>query len=55
MCGQSQVLSAAPSAAWIRATTAMLTPFMPAEVRLFSLSDVTTATDWIGGARRKGA
>ena len=41
--------------AWIRAMTGMFTPFMPAEVRLFGLSDLPTAKDWIVGARREGA
>lgn len=41
--------------AWIRAMTGMFTPFMPAEVRLFGLSDLPTAKDWIVGARRDRA
>lgn len=41
--------------AWIRAMTGMFTPFTPAEVRLFSLSDLPTAKDWIVGAREADA
>ena len=41
--------------AWIRAMTGVFTPFMPAEVRLFGLSDLPRARDWIAGTRREGA
>jgi hypothetical protein len=33
--------------AWLRASVSMFTPFFPAEVRLFSLSELEAAKDWI--------
>ena len=34
--------------AWIRASVSMFAPFFPAEVRLFKLSDLVAAKEWIG-------
>ena len=40
--------------AWLRATVSMFTPLFPAEVRLFNLSEISAAKDWVidaqGGA-----
>jgi len=33
--------------AWLRATISMFTPFFPAEVKLFALSELSEAKDWI--------
>lgn len=41
--------------AWIRPLTGLFTPFMPAEVRLFGLSELPAAKDWIVRARRESA
>lgn len=40
---------------WIRAMTGAFAPFMPAEVRLFRLSDLPAAKQWIVGARGAGS
>ena len=37
--------------AWLRASISMLAPFFPAEVRLFNLSDLSAAKDWIIDAK----
>ena len=36
--------------AWMRAAVSMFTPFFPAQVRLFNLSELFAAKDWIAGA-----
>ena len=33
--------------AWMRAAVSMFAPFFPAEVRLFNLSELSAAKDWI--------
>ena len=33
--------------AWLRASISMFAPFFPAEVRLFNLSELSAAKDWI--------
>jgi len=33
--------------AWLRASVSMFAPLIPAEVRLFNLSELATAKDWI--------
>lgn len=37
--------------AWLRAAAAMFRPLFPGEVRLFGLSELGTAKDWISGGR----
>jgi hypothetical protein len=37
--------------AWMRASISMFTPFFPAEVRLFGLSELSAAKDWVLGAQ----
>ena len=41
--------------AWLRASISMFTPFFPAEVRLFNLSELSAAKDWIIGAQHVAA
>ena len=36
--------------AWLRASVSMFTPFFPAEVRLFNLSEFSAAKNWIAEA-----
>lgn len=35
---------------WIRACVSMFAPLFPAEIRMFGLSDMSTAKTWISGA-----
>ena len=37
--------------AWMRAAVSIFAPFFPAEVRLFNLSELSAAKDWIIDAR----
>ncbi|HVV93102.1 MAG TPA: STAS/SEC14 domain-containing protein [Hyphomicrobiales bacterium] len=37
--------------AWLHAAVAMFRPLFPGEVRLFGLSELGTAKDWIAGGR----
>jgi SpoIIAA-like len=39
---------------WIRAMISMFTPFFHGEVRLFDLTDLSAAKDWITAAKRTG-
>ena len=41
--------------AWLRAAVSMFAPFFPAEVRLFNLSELSAAKDWIIDARHAAA
>jgi hypothetical protein len=36
---------------WLRASISMFTPLFPAEVRLFKLSELSAAKDWVIGAQ----
>ena len=38
--------------AWLRAAVSMFTPFFRGEVRLFKLSELQAAKDWITGGKR---
>jgi len=40
---------------WLRASISMFAPFFPAEVRLFNLSELSAAKDWIFGAQQVAA
>jgi hypothetical protein len=41
--------------AWLRAMVNMFKPFFHGEVRLFSLSELPAAKDWITNAKRAAA
>jgi hypothetical protein len=41
--------------AWLCAAIGMFKPFFPAEVRLFSLAEITAAKDWITDAKEAAA
>ncbi len=41
--------------AWMRAAASMFTPFFHGEVRLFGLSELLGAKNWITGAKRSAA
>jgi hypothetical protein len=40
---------------WLRAAVTMFTPFFRGEVRMFRLSEMSTAKDWIADGRRTAA
>ena len=41
--------------AWLRAAVSMFAPLIPAEVRLFNLSELAGAKDWIVAAKKAAA
>ena len=41
--------------AWLRVSISMFAPFFPAEVRLFNLSELSAARDWIIGVQHVAA
>jgi hypothetical protein len=40
---------------WLRAMVSMFKPFFPGEVRLFTLSELSAAKDWIAEVKRAAA
>ncbi len=41
--------------AWLRSAASMFAPFMPATVRLFAVSELPAAKDWIAAAKQASA
>lgn len=52
---QSERVAVVTDHAWLRSAVTMFAPFFPATVRLFAVSELPAAKDWIVAAKQAGA